>query len=202
MTKLYLLRHGETEWNRQRRTQGSTDTDLSETGLYQAYRLSQRLSEEDITAIYSSDLKRAYATARILGKELNLPVKIQRALREMNFGHWEGMDIDSIKKQHSEVHRLWISSPKEAVISGAERLIDVQTRIVEAVNGIIRLHRGEKIAIVSHGITLKCLIFGLIGIDLSNMSKIRLGNCSISIVELVEERFILECLNDVCRGKG
>ncbi|MDD2574032.1 MAG: histidine phosphatase family protein [Bacillota bacterium] len=202
MTRLYLIRHGETVWNKLEKTQGCTDVDLSEVGLSQAERLAERLVSEDITVLYSSDLKRAYCTARILGEGLRVPVKTHRDLREMNFGSWEGMDFESIKREYSEVHRLWISSPKKAVIPGGEDLIQVQTRAVEAINGIVRLHRGERIALVSHGITLKCLIFGLLGIDLGYLSKIRLDNCSISVIELRKERFILDCLNDTCHVKG
>ena len=174
MTRLYLIRHGETEWNRLKKTQGCTDIDLSEAGLAQARRLVRRLAAEGINVVYSSDLKRARSTALILGEDLKVPVKTHRDLREMNFGSWEGMDFESIKKEYSEVHRLWVSSPKKAIIPGGEGLVQVQARVVEAINGITRLYRGERIALVSHGVTLNCLIFGLIGIDLGNLSKIRL----------------------------
>ncbi len=201
MTKLYLVRHGETEWNRLAKTQGCTDIKLSDEGYIQAHRLAGRLQNEGIAAIYSSDLKRAYDTACVLSDNLDIEVNTSVHLREMNFGCWEGMDFESIKNQYSDIHSLWVSSPNKAKIPGGEELMRVQSRVTNAAKGILALHEGEKIVLVSHGITLKCLIFGLIGIDLDNLSRIRLDNCSISIIEHKNQRYVLDLLNDTCHIK-
>ena len=198
MTRIYLVRHGETEWNRMAKTQGRMDISLSETGYAQAGRLAERLLPESITAIYSSDLKRAYNTARVLADGLKVDVNVSAGLREMDFGCWEGMDFESIKKEYSHIHRLWIKSPNKAKIPGGEELIEVQSRSISVTHGILALHKGERVALVSHGITLKCLIFGLLGIDLGNLSKIRLDNCSVSIIEFRNDRYVLDTLNDTC----
>ncbi len=202
MTGLYLLRHGETKWNRLSKTQGCVDTDLSEEGLIQGRKLALRLTSENITAIYTSNLKRAYSTAQIIGQTLNIPINILPDLREMNFGRWEGMDIDSIKKKYYDIHRLWISDPRKARIPDAEHLTQVQDRAVKAASGIINSHRGDNIAVVSHGITLKCLIFGLLGMDLKNLSKIRIDNCSITLLKFEGGHYILNYLNDTYHMKG
>lgn len=201
MTRLYLIRHGETEWNKLEKTQGCTDINLSENGYIQAERLARRLLNEGIDAVYTSDLKRAYVTARIIADQLNTEVFTHPGLREMNFGCWEGLDFHSIKRDYTETHRLWISSPDKAVIPGAEELLEVQNRVTAAVQGIVSLNSGGRIALVSHGVTLKCLIFGLLGIDLGNLSKIRLDNCSLSIVEHRNGRYVLDLMNDTCHVK-
>ena len=198
MTRLYLIRHGETEWNRLEKTQGCTDIDLSENGYIQAERLARRLLDEGIETVYSSDLKRAFTTARIIAEQLNIEVHTHPGLREMNFGCWEGLDFHSIKREYTEIHRLWLSSPDKAIIPGAEELIEVQNRVTKAVKSIVELNRGGRIAVVSHGVTLKCLIFGLLGIDLGNLSKIRLDNCSISIVEYRNGRYVHDLMNTIC----
>ncbi len=202
MIRLYLLRHGETKWNRLAKTQGCMDTDLSEAGLVQAEKLAQRLVSEGINVIYSSNLKRACITAQIIGDVLNAPIDIQPDLREMNFGRWEGMNIHDIKEEYFDIYRLWLSNPKKARIPDAEGLKQVQNRAMEVINGIIALHKGDNIAIVSHGVTLKCLVLGVLGIDLSNMSKIRIDNCSISQLILQKEQCILNYLNDTCHLGG
>ena len=198
MTRLYLIRHGETEWNRLEKTQGCTDINLSENGYIQAGKLARRLLNEGIELVYSSDLKRAYTTASIIAEQLNMGVYTHPGLREMNFGCWEGMDFHSIKREYTETHRLWVSSPDKAIIPGAEELIEVQNRVTNAVKGIVDLNKGRRIAVVSHGVTLKCLIFGLLGIELGNLSKIRLDNCSLSIVEYRKGRYVLDLMNDIC----
>ncbi len=202
MTRLYLIRHGETEWNRLEKTQGCADIDLSENGYIQAGRLARRLLDEGIEAVYSSDLRRAFTTARIIAEQLDIEVHTHPGLREMNFGCWEGLDFHRIKKEYTEIHRLWLSSPDKAIIPGAEELIEVQNRATDAVKGIVELNRGRRIAIVSHGVTLKCLIFGLLGIDLGNLSKIRLDNCSLTIIEYRNGRYVLDLMNDICHVAG
>lgn len=198
MTRLYLIRHGETEWNKLEKTQGCMDISLSPDGFVQAKKLAKRLQHEGIDSIYSSDLKRASHTAGVLAESLNMEVNLSAPLREMNFGCWEGLDVESIKKDYSGVHSLWTSSPNRAKIPGGEELIEVQQRATGLVRNIFSLHRGEKVAIVSHGVTLKCMIFGLLGIDLENLSKIKLDNCSISTIEYRDGRCILDTLNDTC----
>jgi broad specificity phosphatase PhoE len=202
MTRLYLIRHGETEWNRLEKTQGCADISLSENGYIQAGRLARRLLDEGIEAVYSSDLRRAFTTARIIAEQLDIEVHTHPGLREMNFGCWEGLDFHRIKKEYTEIHRLWLSSPDKAIIPGAEELIEVQNRATDAVKGIVELNRGRRIAIVSHGVTLKCLIFGLLGIDLGNLSKIRLDNCSLTIIEYRNGRYVLDLMNDICHVAG
>jgi len=201
LTRLYLIRHGETEWNRMAKTQGRMDIDLSSEGYAQAERLADRLQQDGINAIYSSDLKRAYNTASVLADRLNIRVNLSVHLREMDFGCWEGMDFESIRREYSDIHSLWISSPNKAKIPEGEELIKVQSRATGMIRGILNLHKGERIALVSHGVTLKCMIFGLLGIDLGNLSKIRLDNCSISVIEYKDKRCILDTLNDTCHLK-
>lgn len=205
MTRLFLVRHGETEWNREMRTQGSRDIHLTERGLWQAERVSERLLGEGIEAVYSSDLKRAYYTARAIADRLGIGVKVSPDFREMNLGEWEGKRVEDIKKEFQDIYGIWVSNPHRAVIPGGETLIGVQQRAIKGIKDIIKRHQKGKIVLVSHGITIKVLIFGLLGIDLAHYRKVRMDNCGISIIDFKEEGNVLVTLNDTCHlknGKG
>ncbi len=196
MTRLYLVRHGETEWNKAKRTQGSTDTHLTSSGMWQAERVAERLEKEKISFLYSSDLKRAYCTARAVGDRLGLEVITSPDFREMNLGKWEGKTIEDIKNEFQEVYTTWRSRPHEAVIPGGEKLVMVQERALKGVYGIVKRHPGEKIALVSHGILIKTLVFGLLDIDLVFFRRIRIDNGAVSIIDFKEEGNVLVTLND------
>lgn len=201
MTRLYLVRHGETQWNLESRTQGSKDISLTEKGLWQANRLAERFMGEKIESIYSSDLKRAYNTAKAIGDRLGIEVKVSLNFREMNFGCWEGKNIECIKEEFKDIYSLWMSNPRKAVIPGGEELIGVQQRALKAVNKIMENGAGGNVVLVSHGITIKTLIFGLLDIDLMYLKKIRIDNGSISIIDFRDQGNVLVTLNDTCHLK-
>ena len=105
MTTLLLARHGETDWNREGRWQGGSDTSLNERGREQARELAQQLDSVD--AIYSSDLARAAETAAIIAGTLGVEVRVDPRLRERSFGDWEGLNAEEIEQRFAEAHRLW-----------------------------------------------------------------------------------------------
>src|SRR5918912_2479347 len=121
MQKLYLVRHGETDWNAEGRMQGLSDTVLNEMGLQQARCLAERLAEErDLTAIYSSPLQRAYRTAEIAGRRLGLRVIADRRLEEHHIGQLEGLTLAEIKEQFPEVYRTWNQGGTRVPFPGEE----------------------------------------------------------------------------------
>ena len=111
MTRLYLIRHGETLWNIERRAQGIKNIELSQRGIAQGKLLAQRLKKQKIDIIYSSDLSRAYETASIIGKEIDKPVYTLPEIREMNFGDWEGLTMSEIKENYKDIYDSWKNTP-------------------------------------------------------------------------------------------
>lgn len=198
MTKLYLIRHGETMWNMEKRTQGIRNIQLSELGKLQAKYLAKGLEKENIDVIYSSDLSRAYETAKIVGKYIDKPVQPLPEIREMNFGEWEGLTINEIKGKYQDIYSQWSTTPHIAKIPGAETLIQVQERAMKGVNNIIKENPGKNIVMVSHGTAIKTIIFRLLDIDLSYYRKIRQDNTAINIIDFKEEYNVLVRLNDTC----
>ncbi|MCT4594706.1 MAG: histidine phosphatase family protein [Anaeromicrobium sp.] len=196
MTKLIMVRHGETTWNIEHRAQGSKNIGLTENGLNQAKLLAQRLKHYNIDKIYSSDLDRAFHTAEMVAKELNQQVIKDNRLREMSFGRWEGLRISEIKEKYEDEFIVWRNNPHKALIPQAEKLIDVQNRTLEIINHIIKENKGKTILIVSHGISIKSMILGIMEMPLSDFYKITQNNTSINIIEYRDYGPVIKTLND------
>ncbi|MBA1337105.1 MAG: Phosphoglycerate mutase [Firmicutes bacterium] len=201
MTRIILVRHGETQWNLEAKTQGSQDTLLTEKGVFQAKRIAEKLADERVQCIYTSDLKRAYHTAQAIADKLGIGLGVLPALREMNFGCWEGKNIECIKREYADIYRLWVSNPPETCIPDGETLIDVQQRALRETKKLAGESKGHNLVLVSHGITIKVLILGLLGIDLAFLRKLRIDNGSISIIDIKDEGNVLVTLNDTCHLK-
>ncbi|MDP9752097.1 histidine phosphatase family protein [Thermoanaerobacter pentosaceus] len=198
-TRLYIVRHGQSEWNLHNKMQGIQDIDLTPTGLKQAELLASRLKNEKIDCIYSSDLKRAYITAQIIAKELGLEVHKVSELREMSFGIWEGLTAEEINELYKEIYTLWKTNPIKANIEKGETLEEVQKRMLKKTWEIVKENDGKNILIVSHGTSIKALILGLLGIELSFYPKFRLDNASLNIIDVKEDgKTVLVLFNDAC----
>ncbi|WP_077367612.1 histidine phosphatase family protein [Anaerosalibacter sp. Marseille-P3206] len=196
MQKIYLVRHGQSEWNYQRKVQGQQDILLTELGKIQAKKLGSRLKNEEIDLIYSSDLKRAYETATIIGNELDKKVNKLECFREIAFGKWEGKTIEYLNETSEKEHDIWLRQPHKFNMEGAETLYQLQKRAMLGVNKVIDENPNKNILIVSHGATLKTIILGLLDIDIKYYNKLTLGNVSLSIVEFRDYNRVLKLLND------
>jgi len=197
MTRLYLIRHGETVWNTESRAQGSKDIKLSEVGRMQAKLLANRLQHYPIDHIFSSDLTRAYETAIILGNSLGLVVEKIGNLREMSFGVWEGLTIEEIKNKYGSHYSVWRDKPSNANIPNGEMLLEVQKRGLKAIHHLINNYKDKNIAIISHGTIIKTILLGILDIDLSNFYKIKQDNTSLNIIDFKNYGPVINTLNDV-----
>ena len=196
MKKLYLVRHGESEWNKLKKIQGQQDVSLTNKGIEQAKITGKRLMKEKIQKIYSSDLKRAYDSAKIIGEILNVEVIPLKELREINFGIWEGLTEDIVKSKFNKEHEKWLKEPEKLKNEGAETIKELQERVMKGVNKIINQEKVDNILIVSHSAALKTIILGLLGMDLSYFKNLSLKNLSLSIIEFRQYNRVLTLLND------
>lgn len=199
MSKIYLIRHGETEWNREGRSQGcSNDIPLSEVGLIQADAIGNRLKRENIDLFFSSNLTRAFQTAKAIAMHHEKEVVIQKEFMEISFGEWEGLKIDEIKERYIDVYRVWRDTPHIAKVPGAESLLEIRERSMPKLMEILNSNKNKNILIVSHGITIKVLIASMMGIDLANLHKIRQDNTALNIFEYNNNNFYTHLINDTC----
>lgn len=200
MLTLYLIRHGETKWNCESKTQGCKDIELSKLGVLQSRLLANKLKglNEDYIKIYTSNLARCYLTAKVIGEELKLDIEIHKDLREMSFGDWEGLTLGEIKQSYSEEYLKWRNEPYNATIPEGEDLKTVQKRCLNAVEKFLTEYKEGSIIIVSHSIAIKTIILGILGLDLKHFYNITLGNASINKLEFREYGPVVINLNDTC----
>jgi len=193
------VRHGETEWNKQRRTQGIQNICLTDKGRQQAQKLGKRLVGQSIHHIYSSDLDRALETATIIGENINLIPTPSCLLREVCFGAWEGLTLQEIEEKYPGQLKEWNKNVDFCPPNG-ESTRSVIARVRNFIQELKKNHikQDEKILVVSHALTCKVLILELLDMPIQYISKIRLDNTSLSLIEFSYERSRIFFLNDTC----
>jgi len=201
MKKIYLIRHGETEWNALSKIQGHKDIPLTDKGIEQAKLTGNRLINENINAIYCSDLERAYNTAKIIGDKVSAEPNQYREFREINFGIWEGLSNDKLDLKYKNEIGLWRTEPEKIKIEGGESLEEVQTRAINCLNNIIKEEPGENLLIVSHGVTIKTIILGILDMNLSYFKNFTIENAGLTIIEFRDYNKVLKVLNDTSHLK-
>ncbi|HSW04199.1 histidine phosphatase family protein [Aquabacterium sp.] len=158
MTELIVIRHGETDWNRQHRFQGQIDVPLNATGLAQAERLGERLADETIDVLVASDLQRAHSTAQALARRRSQTVQAEPLWREQAFGVLEGLDVPTIRSQHAPLWDQWVRHEADyALPGGGESNRGFFARVMQALRATVAAHAGARIAVVTHGGVLDML---------------------------------------------
>ncbi|MCU0495421.1 MAG: histidine phosphatase family protein [Chloroflexaceae bacterium] len=198
-TTLYLIRHGETDWNMEGRWQGQTDVPLNSVGQRQAELLAARLRTEDIyfDAIYSSDLARAYQTAWAVGAALAVPVQLLPPLREIDLGAWSGLTAPEIKSRFPDEFAC-LERGEDVRRGGGESLAMLQQRAVTAVSAMVAQHPGETLAMVAHGGTIRGLLAHAVAHQGDAWPRFpHIGNTSISIVRCHSDHWEIVKLNDM-----
>ena len=160
MTEIWLVRHGQTDWNIEGRWQGHADIPLNFTGVEQARSLASNLAGNGyiFKAIYSSDLLRAYTTAQEIGKSLDLPVHKDRRLREISKGAWEGMLVSQVSELSTEANRQRREDPLYSRAPGGESLMEVAARLSSAADDIAVAHPLGPVLVVTHGLASAVLL--------------------------------------------
>lgn len=198
MSRLLLVRHGDTGLNRGERYWGHTDIGLSAIGLRQAELLRHRLAKEKIDAVYSSDLMRALQTARTIAADNSKEVMVCPELREINFGYLEGLDYTEVSQFYPEVARLWAEGSPELSYPGGESLADFQRRVLGFLVRLEKQPAGATVLVVAHSASLRVLMCRLLGLDLGHWWQFRLDLGSLSVIGVYPAGGILDRLNDVC----
>lgn len=190
-TRILAIRHGETAWNLGGRVQGQLDVGLNATGRWQAQRLAQALAGEDISAIYSSDLWRAWETALALADAKEIGITADTGLRERNFGAFEGKTFGEVESTWPEQSLRWRRREPDFEPGGGESLLRFRQRVTGAVRAICQHHGGEQIAIVSHGGVLDVLYRWATGQELQAPRTWELGNAAINRLLWTPDAFVL-----------
>ena len=150
MTKLMLICSGQTDWDSDGRIQGLLDIPLNAEGYRQAKEAAEELSDMRIDAIYSGTLSRSYQTARIIAPLHKLKVKKLKAFDDIDYGMWQGVLLEEIKKKHKKSYNLWRSKPLYSKPPKGEAIKDVQHRVVVNIEKLLVKHKRQIISLVSH----------------------------------------------------
>ncbi|WP_411752192.1 2,3-diphosphoglycerate-dependent phosphoglycerate mutase GpmB [Serratia sp. (in: enterobacteria)] len=183
MLQVYLVRHGETEWNAARRIQGQSDSPLTATGVHQAHLVGKRVSREGVTHVISSDLGRTRQTAQIIADACGCDVMVDARLRELHMGVLEERLIDSLTPQEELWRKQMVDGTADGRIPQGESMTELATRMHAALTECLKLPQGSKPLIVSHGIALGCLIGTVLGLPAYAERRLRLRNCSLSRID-------------------
>lgn len=197
MTEIYLIRHAQAEGNRFRIMQGHWDGGVTALGRRQIALLSDRLRDLRFDAVCSSDLYRAMLTASAVYRPRSLPLFTTPALRELNIGPWEQLFFGNLLHEEPELAQRFLTDPASWRLEGAETFAELTDRAYPALEAIARRYEGGRVAVVSHGVTIRCLLARITGIDLRDREKLpMLLNTAVSVLRWEKGAFSLELFND------
>jgi broad specificity phosphatase PhoE len=171
MTTILLARHGQSDWNRERRWQGHADRPLTEDGRSQSVALAQRLAHVDLAAVYSSDLRRARETAAAVADLQRLGVRVVPELREVDVGSWSGLTRSEAEARFPDGYRRWLDGGRGW--EDGESYEAMGRRVLQAVRRLSAVHEGDRILIVSHGGPIRAIHAGALGLDIAAYRRVR-----------------------------
>ena len=197
---IYLIRHGETLWNREGRCQGVTDIPLTDKGRQQAQDIASALAEKPLSLVLSSSLQRGRETAAIIAEKRGLPVELRDELKEWNQGELEGLTGAELLSQHQTYFARWRQDPANAPPPGGEPLQDLQARAWPVIDGLRERALAGPVAVVSHSMTLSAILCAALGLNLSNIHRLKLDIASKSTIAFsplgLFSAWVLTSLND------
>jgi 2,3-bisphosphoglycerate-dependent phosphoglycerate mutase len=190
-TRILAIRHGETEWNVDGRIQGQLDVPLNAMGRWQVHRLALAVADEQIAAIYSSDLLRAFETAQAVARGSGQAIATDTGLRERGFGTFEGMSFDEVRQRWPEMSDRWRRRDPEFGPPGGETLNQFYARSVATATRLAALHPGDTIALIAHGGVMDCLYRAASRLALDAPRSWQLGNAAINRLLYTPQGFTL-----------
>jgi broad specificity phosphatase PhoE len=181
--RLFTIRHGETDFARERRFAGSRDVALTPRGLRQCKAVAEALGGVAIDAAYASPLARARASAECIAAPHKLPVKLEPAFREMAFGEWEGLTRADIGVRAAEALDAWRATPHLVLPPGGERLDAVATRVRTALQALVKEHEGQTVVLVTHAIVIRLIVLDALGLGPDRLWSVDASPAGITEIE-------------------
>jgi len=202
MTRIYLVRHGTTDWNKEEIFRGRAECKLNETGKAEARALAAYFEEVPFAGIFSSPLSRAMETARPTAVSKGLEIVPDPAFTDLDFGEWQGLPLKEAQEKYPDLYRLWREQPGAVSFPRGETLARVRSRAWE---GLVRVAEGnpqKTILIVTHRVLTKVLICAALGLDDSHFWQIKQDSTAINCFEYSRGIFHIALINDTCHLKG
>jgi broad specificity phosphatase PhoE len=184
------------------RFRGRADIKLDEVGIKQAEVAAAWIADWRVSAVYSSPLRRALATAEIIARPFSLEVKPLPGIIDIDYGEWQGLSPEEVATKYGELYAKWMESPHEVKFPGGESLDAVRERAASAVDRLVAQHPKETIVLVSHKVVCQILILILLDLDNSHFWQITQDVCAINLFEVRGGIPSALSLNDTCHLKG
>jgi probable phosphoglycerate mutase len=199
VTRLILVRHGETEWNRLERFRGRADVLLNETGLAQAEAAARRIRARwQATAVYCSPLSRATRTAQAIASLYRLTPTPLHDLIDIDYGEWQGKSPEEVASLWPDLLSAWYEKPHTVSIPGGESLDDIRARCGRAVSQIAAWHPESAVVVVAHTVINRAILLEVLNLGNDRFWRIRQDTCAINEIEVENDEFTLVSMNDTC----
>jgi broad specificity phosphatase PhoE len=199
---LYLVRHGQTAYNRDGLGLGRADAPLTELGMRQAEALGARFSGVDVDCVYSSPLARCLVTARAIAGERPVPIAVSEDLIELDVGHTEGLTFAAMREQYAEFLQAWAGPDgARAIMPGGESLAHVRERVERFIETITE-QGGEHVVVASHNFVTRTLVTSLLGLEQDAFRSFSVDLASLTTIVRMNNRTVIRSLNDCCHLSG
>ncbi len=203
MTRIVLIRHGQTAWNREGRFRGRADIPLDEVGRAQAEATAARVAKSwPVIAVYSSPLMRAVETAKAVARPFGLVVQPVEALIDIDYGAWQGLTQQQVEERWPEELRLWFEAPHEVRIPGGESLADLRRRAMEAIRNLGANHPRQTITVVGHTVLNRVILLAALGLGNERFWHLSQDTCAINVLETRGDDLVIVTINDICHLQG
>lgn len=199
-TRIVLVRHGQTPWNREVRFRGRANPALDDLGVRQAEATGRYLAERwPVDAVYASPMQRAVQTGAAIAHAHRLTVQPFAGLLDIDFGEWQGRSPAEVEEHHPEQLRAWFEAPHTVQFPGGENLGDVRDRVVSGLRQVVARHPGETVALVGHAVVNRVLLCAVLGLTNAGFWRLRQDTCAVNVFDSEEDgAFTLVLLNDTC----
>ena len=197
-SRLLMVRHGESTWNRERRIQGQLDPPLTDRGRMQAREIADRLSGHDVVAMYCSDLRRAQQTARPIAESVGVEPVTMVDLREIGLGEWEGRTGDELAAGYPALWDEWTRRPSWDLVPGGEGQSAFERRVQRALDALFDAHPEGDVLCVTHGGVVQVALSLIVGRSVDGVFPFLIENCSLSVLQRTLRGPVITAVNDTC----
>ena len=194
---IYLVRHGQTKWNKSSIFRGQSDIPLNETGYRQAQLTAYYMKEKNFNHVYSSPLSRSFETAKKIADAKGLEVEIVENFKDISFGDWEGKELEIVKSEDPKNYFTYRNDPEKASFPGGESLTQCFERSYRSFYNLI-LNNKDDMVIVTHRVIIKMILIGILNLSLKAFWQLQVDTCSITEIYQKDMLFVLRKMNDTC----
>ena len=202
MTRIFLVRHGTTDWNKEEIFRGRAECKLNETGQKEARALASYFQNIPLAVISSSPLSRAMETARPTAEITQLPIIPDFAFTDIDFGDWQGLPLKEVREKYPDLYHLWRNNPGAVIFPKGESLPEVRKRVWEGLLRLAEGNRDQTVLVVTHRVVTKILICAALGLDHSHFWQVKQDSTAVNCLEYTRGIFNIALINDTCHLKS